>query len=160
MKDGPFGIKLYGRPLWELIAWVIVIAIVLWAVRQEYRMAHCFDGLGDCGKTWQWDPREGDDIPTLIYRIENGNRAEGHIISRRLTMILAAGLALVIMWFFRKKPIPDIVEFIVVMVLTMGIVWFGFRYHESHFLAEITRRTDLSIQELKYQTGVSQRPNV
>jgi hypothetical protein len=147
------------RPLWEVVTWIVLIVIVLWAVKQEYGASKCFDGRENCGKEWAWDPKPGDDIATLFYRIEQGNRAENHIISRRLTMILAAAVTIIVMWYVYGKLVPDILEFIVLMVLLMGMVWFGFRYHESHYLAEITRRTDKSIQELKYQVGVADRPH-
>uniref|UniRef100_A0A6C0CH26 Uncharacterized protein n=1 Tax=viral metagenome TaxID=1070528 RepID=A0A6C0CH26_9ZZZZ len=152
-------IEVYGRPLWEVVLWILLLLIVVWALKQEYRAAKCFDGREDCGTDWAWEPKRGDDLATLFARIEAGNRAENHIISRRLTMILAAAVTLIVMWYFRRQFVPEILEFVVVMVLLMGMIWFGFRYHESHYLAEITRRTDKSIQELKYQTGVADRPH-
>lgn len=148
----------FGKPLWEIIAWIIFLAIILWGVKQEAKFAKCYDGRQDCGKEWEWDAREGDTVADLLRRLDYSNRADSFVISRRITMIAAAGLALLMMWFFKKKTIPDIVEFIVVFVLVMGVLWFAFRYHESHYLDEITRRTEFTIQELKYQTGVSQRP--
>jgi hypothetical protein len=153
------GREILGKPLWEIIAWIILLLIIFWGIKQEYKASKCFDGRDSCGDEWDWEPQKGDDVQTLIRRIEQGNRAEGHIIGRRLTMISAAGIAILISWFYKKKQvIPDIVPFIVTFVLLMGTIWFTLRYHESHFLAEITRRTDLSIQELKYQTGVALRP--
>lgn len=149
----------FGRPAWEVIAWIIFILIILWALKQEYRESHCYDGLHDCGPVWSWDPKPGDNVSDLIRRIEFANRGETFVISRRLVMITAAGLALVMMWYFdKKRVVPNIVEYIVPFVLIMGVVWFAFRYHESHYLNEINRRMDLSIQELKYQTGVATRP--
>lgn len=149
----------FGRPAWEIVAWVVFICIILWGVKQEYRESHCYDGLRECGKVWEWDPKPGDGVADLIRRIEFGNSAENYVIVRRITMIAAAGLTFIIMWFFNKKQtIPRITEFLVLFVLVMGIIWFTFRYHESHYLDEIDRRTQLSIQELKYQTGVAVRP--
>ena len=152
--------KWFGRPCWEVIAWIIIIIIILWAIRQEYRESHCYDGLADCGPVWAWEPQEGDTEADLLRRLEFGNRAETFVISRRLVMITAAGLALLMMWYFdKKKIVPNVIEYIVPFVLIMGVVWFAFRYHESHYLAEINRRQDLTIQELKYRLNVSQRPD-
>lgn len=152
---------LLGRPAWEIIAWIILILIILWALKQEYRESHCYDGRADCGPVFAWDPQEDDTMADLMRRLEFGNRGETFIISRRLVMIAAAGLTILLMWLFDKKKrvIPSIVEFLPVMVLTMGVLWFAFRYHESHYLDEINRRLDLTIQEVKYRTGVSQRPH-
>jgi hypothetical protein len=148
----------FGRPLWEVISWIIFLLIIFWAIKQEYRAAKCFDGREQCGKEWAWDPHPGDQPVDLLRRLESGNRAETYVISRRLVMITAAGLSLITMWYFSKKPVPNFIEFIVPFVLIMGVIWFAFRYHESHYLSEITRRMDLSIQELKYQTGAAERP--
>ena len=151
----------FGRPAWELIAWIILVIIILWALKQEYRESHCYDGLADCGPVWAWDPKPGDSMADLLRRLEFANRGETFIISRRLVMIAAAGLALILMWYFDKKKrvVPNIVEYIVVFVLVMGVIWFAFRYHESHYLNEINRRMDLTIQEVRYRTGVAERPN-
>tara|TARA_R110001632_G_scaffold82498_4_gene183144 strand:- start:210 stop:713 length:504 start_codon:yes stop_codon:yes gene_type:complete len=152
--------KLYfGKELWEIIAWIIFLAIILWGIKQEAKFAKCYDGRDqNCGKEWEWDTRDGDSIADLVRRLEYSNRADSFVISRRITMIAAAGLALLMMWYFKKKTIPNIVEFIVVFVLVMGVLWFAFRYHESHYLDEITRRTEFTIQELKFQTGIAERP--
>lgn len=155
MKD----VLWFGRPIWEVIAWIIFAMIIVWAIKQEYRESHCYDGENDCGPVWAWDPKPGDQIPDLIRRLEYANRGETFMIIRRIVMISAAGLAMILMWYFnKKKVIPNIVEYIVPFVLIMGVVWFSFRYVESHYLNEINRRMDLTLQELKYQTGVAQRP--
>jgi len=146
------------RPLWEIVAWIILLLIVVWAIKQEHRAATCYDGREKCGKEWAWDPQEGDTPADLLRRLEFSNRAHGFIISRRLVMISAAGLALLMMWYFKKQTIPNIVEFVVAFILIMGVLWFSFRYHDSHYMHEITRRADLSIQELKYQLHVANRP--
>lgn len=150
----------FGRPAWEVIAWIILILIILWAIKQEYRESHCYDGLADCGPVFAWDPEEGDTTADLIRRIEYANRGETFIISRRIVMIASAGLALLLMWYFDKKKrlVPNIVEFVVAFVLVMGVVWFTFRYHESHYLHEIDRRMDKSIQALRYKLGLAVEP--
>jgi len=155
MKD----IIWFGRPAWEVIAWIIFTAIIIWAIRQEYRESHCYDGLHDCGPVWSWDPKPGDSLADLTRRLEFANRAETFVINRRIVMIASAGIALLVMWYFnKKKVVPNIVEYLVPFVLIMGVTWFMFRYHESHYLAEINRRMDLTIQELKYRIGVAHRP--
>lgn len=155
MKDAIW----FGRPAWEVIAWIIFIIIILWALRQEQRTGHCYDGQIDCGPVWSWDPKPDDKIPDLIKRLENANRAETFVITRRIVMISAAGLTFVLMWYFnKKKVVPNFIEYLVPFVLVMGCLWFSFRYHESHYLDEINRRMDLTLQELKYQTHVSVRP--
>jgi uncharacterized membrane protein YqjE len=152
--------KWFGRPAWEVIAWIILVIIILWAIKQEYRESHCYDGVADCGAVWQWEPREGDTDIDLLKRLEYGNRGEAFVISRRLVMITAAGLTLLVMWYFDKKKrvVPNIVEYLVPFALIMGVVWWAFRYHESHYLYEIARRQNLTIQELKYRMGAAVRP--
>lgn len=148
----------WEKPLWELICWIIILIIVFWAMMQEYTAATCYDGRDSCGSAWAWDPQPGDKPEDLVRRIEFANRAQGFVISRRLVMIASIGLSLILLWYFRKRVIPDIVEFVIVFVLIMGVLWFAFRYHESHYLYEIVRRSDFSIQELRYQMGISKRP--
>jgi len=150
----------FGKPAWEVIAWIIFILIILWAVKQEYRHAICYEGRDECGPVWAWEPKQGDQISDLIKRLEYANRAETYVISRRIVMIAAAGLAILMMWYFNKKRVvPNFVEYVVPFVLIMGVLWFAFRYHESHYLSEINRRMDITLQELKYQTGVATRPS-
>ncbi len=150
--------QILGRPLWEIIAWVIIIGIILWAIIGESKEARCYDGRDDCDEIFAWDPEPGDTPTDLIRRLEFANGAEELIISRRLVMITAAGLALLLMWYFRGKVIPNIIEYIVTFVFVMGVLWFSFRYHDSHYLYEITRRADLTLQELKYQLDIAKRP--
>jgi hypothetical protein len=150
----------FGKPAWEVIAWIIFIVIILWAIKQEYRTSHCYDGEHECGPVWSWDPKPGDGVNDLIKRLEYANRAETFVITRRIVMISSAGLAFLMMWYFNKdKVVPNLVEYMVPFVLIMGVVWFSFRYHESHYLNEINRRMDLTLQELKYQTGYAVRPS-
>jgi hypothetical protein len=142
-----------------VLLWLVSFFIVIWAMFQEYKTYKCYEGLSDCGNDWMWEPREGDTVADLVQRIDFGNKADDKIVSRRIIMITAFIAAFLMFWFFKKEALPPAIKFVVVYVILIAVVWFGFRYHESHFLYPITTRTNLSIDELRYSLGLAERPN-
>lgn len=141
---------MFDREWWEILIWVIIIIAIIWAIVKEVQVRNCYDGLEQCGHRWEWEPSPDDTNEDLIQKIYYGNTADREIVTRRLVMIMAFILTFVMFWYFTRKPVPPILDFIIVAIIIAAIVWFGFRFHESHYLYPITVRTGESIEALKY----------
>jgi len=144
---------------WETIAWIVLIVWIIIDILGQIRLQRCYDATDDCGKDWNWEPREGDNPKDLLQRLDYMTEAQTSVIQRKISMITAFIITLAAFLYF-KKEIPKFSEFILIFVIIMAIVWFLLRYHESHMLYPMSSQSRKTINELRYQLGISERTMV
>ena len=149
--------------IWQIVVWIIVIATIVWMIYAEFAFQGCYDGLRDCGAEWEWSPQNGDKPVDLIRRIELGNEASDNIIKRGLVVAGSGITAIVVQLYVQARrgkgtELPHVFDYLVTWAIILGLFWIIFRYYESHYTSPITTRTQQSIQELKYQLNIDERP--
>ena len=152
--------------LWEIVVWIIIAIVIVWQLYAEFAFQDCYDGLETCGDSdekWHWEPQEGDNVNDLVRRIEIGTEATQLIIKRGLVVVGSAVIAIIVSLFLqvtKKQPtkMPELRDFFIIWGINLGLFWAVFRYYESHYTHPISHRTLKSVQELKYQLNIEQRP--
>lgn len=144
---------------WEVIAWIILIVWIIIDIFGQAKLQRCYDATDNCGEDWNWEPREGDKPVDLLQRLQYAFDAQNTIIQRKIAMISSFLITLAIFLYF-KHEIPRFSEFALLFVIIVALIWFLLRYHESHMLYPISFNGNKSVNELRYQLGISKRPFV
>lgn len=149
--------------LWEAVVWIVIVIVIVWQLYAEFAFQRCYDGIDNCGEEWNWDPKEGDTTSDTVERIKLGTEATQLVIKRGLIVVGSAVVAMIVSLFLQvtkgePSKMPNLRDFFIIWGINLGLYWAVFRYYESHYTHPISRRTLKSIQELKYQLNIEQRP--
>jgi len=93
-------------------------------------------------------PKEGDDVPTLLTKIDIGAQTDTKAIKWRRASLLSA-LIMLAMWLLICTPgrLPEWHQYYLSFMIGFAILYFGFNYYSYHYnvIAEKNIRTAVSM---------------
>jgi membrane protein YdbS with pleckstrin-like domain len=141
-----------------VIFWIIIAFILVKITVTEVRHLGCYtDRQQQCvSPFYRIAPQDGDDLVTLLKRVENGIRQPEEGVTWRRNLVIAIVVALLLSIVYNRGW-PSVGQFLIATLVVYFILFSLTNWYDMHWWYRVREQQLRTVEQLRFTLDVSQQ---